>query len=269
MLWRLVSTQTKYRLLFLFYSSPAVLGIGYPLYRLFVGDRPILWGLLLILAIATMLYFDWLYLPLFDPSGLSIHRGTAGRGRVALTFDDGPNGSTTAAILDVLARHGAHATFFCIGRLAAEQPELLRRMVKEGHAIGNHSQDHRKLAWLSQREVAHQIDAAQESIARAGVPTPVVFRAPHGVKSLYLFGLLRTRGLRLCAWSHDIRDFAMPGAAALVELAKDGLQDGAIVLLHDGGGDRSQTVTALDGILQECRARSLIPVTVPELLSPS
>lgn len=266
MLAFLSSPRVKYRLLFVFYSAPAVPAIGYPIYKLWTGGSPLLWGGLALWFLSITLYLQWVYLPQLDPSGLSIFRAPSGKGRIALTFDDGPNGKTTTDILDVLARHGARATFFCIGRRAAEQPEVLRRMVQEGHAVGNHSQDHRKLAWLSPDEIAHQIDAAQESIQRSGAPAPVLFRAPHGVKSPHLFRMLRERKLQLCAWSHDIKDFMRPGAEVLVDLARPGLRDGAIVLLHDGGGDRSQTVVALDGILQECRERGLTPVTVPELL---
>ncbi len=221
--------------------------------------RTSLVSVLLLIAV----YLAWIYLP--DVDLPSRRRGIAGRGRVALTFDDGPNGADTARILDVLALHGARATFFCVGRAALAQPELVRRMTDEGHTVGNHTLEHRRLAWLSPSQVVRQIVAAQQAIVSAGAPTPIWFRAPHGFKSPFLSRALRRSGLRLVAWTHGVWDTARPGAAEIARRVIARLDDGDILLLHDGGGDRSQTADALDAILHACRARSLRPVTLTEL----
>lgn len=252
-------------------TALALAGLGIPIYFLATGGSAALFGGILAVNLAITLYLLWVYRPIVElPNSPTIfHRRRDPRvnDQIALTFDDGPNGATTAAILDVLKRHEARATFFCVGKHAAAQTDLIRRMRDEGHAIGNHTQDHKKLGWLGRRAIEHQIDAAQASIASAGVPAPVLFRAPHGVKSPLLRGILQQRGLSLCAWSHDIQDFQRPGVSRLIKRANPGLRAGEVVLMHDGGGDRSQTVTALESILVECKRRGLRPVTLSELLA--
>jgi len=213
-------------------------------------------------------YLAWVYLPDVDWPGASPRRGRAGQGRIALTFDDGPNGADTEAILDTLRRHDARATFFCVGEAARAQPALLSRMVAEGHVVGNHTMNHRKLAWLPPAEVDRQIASAQQALIDAGAPPPTLFRAPHGFKSLFLRPALRRAGLRLVAWTHGVWDTDRPGADVIAARSIKRLHDGVILLLHDGGlgKDRSQTATALDAILTECARRNLRPVTLPEML---
>jgi peptidoglycan/xylan/chitin deacetylase (PgdA/CDA1 family) len=207
-------------------------------------------------------YLAWIYLP--DVDWPRRRRGRPGRGRVAITFDDGP-GPDTAKILEVLERHRARATFFCVGREALRFPELIDRMTRAGHLIGNHTLEHRKLAWLSPTEVRRQIDAAQEALERAGAPRPRWFRAPHGFKSPFLPRVLRRAKLELVAWTHGVWDTDRPGAVEIARRAISKLDDGDILLLHDGGGDRSQTADALDAILSYCERQSLTPVTIAEL----
>lgn len=224
-------------------------------------------AVLLGLCLGVTALLCWLFIPRLSAP----YRGPTipGRRRVAITFDDGPGGAYTAAILDTLRRHGARATFFCVGHRAAAQPALLRRMAAEGHSIGNHTQDHRKLTLLARAEIAQQIDGAQAAIAACGVPAPRYFRAPHGFQSPHLGALLRARGLRLVAWTRGVWDTDRPGAATIARRAAGSLRDGAILLLHDGGGDRAQTAAALEEILRCCRARGLEAVTLPELLESS
>lgn len=261
-----------------FYSLLGVFSVGFSVGNLLRGGDPMLWGPVLGAQIVVICYLLWVYRARIElPGSSTVIRGArqpeGAKGRIALTFDDGPNGEDTVAILDTLRRHNAKATFFCVGKWAARQPEILRRMEAEGHSIGNHTQDHQKLGWLSRAQIAAQIDAAQDSIATAGVARPRLFRAPHGVKNPFLFSVLRERGMRLIAWSEDIQDFQRPGVSWLVRRAKPGLRDGEIMLMHDGDGrtwqaDRKQTAAALDEILAECARRGLSCVTVPELIGP-
>jgi peptidoglycan/xylan/chitin deacetylase (PgdA/CDA1 family) len=210
---------------------------------------------------------------LFLPGlGLAPWRGRRGGKRIALTFDDGPNGADTDAVLEALARHGARATFFMVGKSAAAEPERVRRIAAAGHEIGNHTMNHAILAWRSPGAVAREIAAAQAAIVAAGAPAPRWFRAPHGFKSPFLPRALSANGLRLVAWTRGVWDTDRPGAPAIVArtIGERGerLSDGEILLLHDGeaGLDRSQTAAALDGILGACAARDLRPVTLTELL---
>jgi peptidoglycan/xylan/chitin deacetylase (PgdA/CDA1 family) len=203
-----------------------------------------------------------------DLPGRTVRRGPRGKGRIALTFDDGPNGELTRVVLDVLATYEAKATFFCVGASARAQPALIRRMVDEGHEIGNHTLDHALLTRLSKAEVHREIEGAQAAIMAAGAPRPRLFRAPKGFKSLYLPGVLRDTGLRLVGWTRGVWDTDRPGVATIVRRATPALRDGHILLLHDGlaGLDRSQTALALRDILEHCRQRGLTPVTVAQLL---
>jgi peptidoglycan/xylan/chitin deacetylase (PgdA/CDA1 family) len=217
---------------------------------------------LLLPLIGVALYLTWLYLP---DVGRAPTRGRAGARRVALTFDDGP-GPDTERVLDALARHGARATFFCVGEAARRRPELVRRMVAAGHVVGNHTLEHKKLPWLARAELVRQIDAAQAALVAAGAPSPTLFRAPHGFKSPFLARALARRGLRLVAWTRGVWDTERPGADVIARRSLAALEDGAILLLHDGGGDRAQTAEALDAILEACARRGLRPVTLPEIL---
>ncbi len=219
-------------------------------------------------------YLAWIYLPDVDVPGRSPRRGRSSEGgqtRVALTFDDGPNGVHTEAILDALRDHGAKATFFVVGEAVRRYPALVRRMVAEGHEVGNHTDDHTKLAWVSASEVARQLDGATEAIVAAGAPAPRWFRAPHGFKSPFLPSALRERDLRMVAWSHGVWDTDRPGADAIASRAIGCLTDGEILLLHDGtvGADRRQTADAVRQILAAARARGIALVTVPEILTAS
>jgi peptidoglycan/xylan/chitin deacetylase (PgdA/CDA1 family) len=226
-----------------------------------------LFGLLLLIGG----YLLWVYLPDVDLPGGSPRRGRAGRQLIALTFDDGPNGADTTEVLNVLLRHGARATFFCVGDAVRRHPALVRRMYEEGHEVGNHTLEHKKLPWCSPTEVARQVGETQRAIVEAGLPRPTLFRAPHGFKSPFLPAVLRRAGLRMVAWSHGVWDTDRPGVDAIARRAFRHLQDGEILLLHDGtlGADRSQTAQALDQILGECNRRGLRAVTLPELLSAS
>ena len=262
-----LAPATIYRLQCVGAAGAAIMAVGVPtVIGLTRGDLP--WLCLAGAVALAVLLLCWTYRANVDWPGASVRHApasTTGAGRIALTFDDGPSARATELVLDVLAAHRARASFFCVGSRAAAHPELVARMVREGHLVGNHTQDHRRLAWLSRAEIERQIDEAQLSLVAAGASRSQWFRAPHGFKSIWLPGVLRARGMRLVAWSHDLRDFERPGVDVIVERARKSLSDGAIMLLHDGGGDRDQTASALDAILRECRRRGLEPVTVAEL----
>jgi peptidoglycan/xylan/chitin deacetylase (PgdA/CDA1 family) len=216
-------------------------------------------------------YLSWLYLPDVDWPGRSPRRGLASTdgARVALTFDDGPNGADTAAVLDALKRHQVRATFFVVGEAARAHPQLVRRMAEEGHVVGNHTDRHTKLPWRSREAVERALDGASEAIVAAGAPAPSWFRAPHGFKSPFLPGALRRRALRMVAWTHGVWDTDRPGAQVIAERAIGCLRDREILLLHDGtlGADRSQTAAALERVLEAGRQRGVRFVTVPEILA--
>lgn len=174
---------------------------------------------------------------------------------VHLTFDDGPDPRWTPQVLALLRRYDAHATFFVLGRSVEAQPALARRIVREGHTIANHSYDHARLTSLSEPQLGNQIDRAEAAIRRAtGVRTHLL-RPPFGAIDARTRGLASARGYRAELWDVDPQDWRRPGAAAIVANVLAGVRPGATVLLHDGGGDRSQTVAALASVLETLRAR--------------
>ncbi|MFI8080835.1 polysaccharide deacetylase family protein [Kitasatospora sp. NPDC086009] len=182
----------------------------------------------------------------------SVVRSTASGGRtVALTFDDGP-GPATGEVLDLLARYGAKATFCQIGQQAAAQPAMVKRIRAAGHRLCDHTVSHPlPFAPLSHDKAASQISGGRDMIVRAGGPGTEVawFRAPGGGFTADNQHLAAAEGLRPLGWSVDPRDWSRPGVASIVSTVQSQLRPGGVILMHDGGGDRSQTVAALKQLL--------------------
>ncbi|MDX6672489.1 MAG: peptidoglycan-N-acetylglucosamine deacetylase [Solirubrobacteraceae bacterium] len=196
-----------------------------------------------------------------------VTNGPRTRRAVALTFDDGP-GTYTGRVLDVLKRTGAKGTFFVLGQQVTSG-ELLRRALREGHAIGNHSYNHANLSGGGMG----QMTSTNAAIRRTTGYTPCIFRAPYGAVSGLLIGQARSLGMLTIQWDVDPRDWSRPGSGAIMAgrpaSAARVLADvhpGSIVVMHDGGGPRDQTVAALPGIIASLQRRGYRLVTVPELL---
>ena len=169
---------------------------------------------------------------------------------VALTFDDGPNPDATPIILDALAARGVKATFFILGRHAERWPELVARIAREGHSIGNHGYFHRKLHFKSPAYVRDDLRLGTERIETATGLRPVLFRAPHGFRSPWVTPIAKSLGQRTVGWSLGVWDSDRPGVEAIAERTIRGARPGSILLLHDGDGydpdgDRMQTAQAV------------------------
>jgi peptidoglycan-N-acetylglucosamine deacetylase len=173
---------------------------------------------------------------------------------VFLTFDDGPDPTFTPQVLDVLAKHGVKATFCMVGKYAKANPGLVQRVVAEGHALCNHTQNHASLDTLSADGVESEIASAQASISGAGGRAPGVFRIPYGRSSATVQAVAAKLGLSILGWNVDPSDYTRPGTDQIVARVSAALRPGAIVLMHDGGGDRSQTVAALDRLIPMMKA---------------
>jgi len=162
---------------------------------------------------------------------------------VYLTFDDGPNPQYTPQILDVLRLHGARATFFVLGSLAKGHPELIDRIITEGHTVANHTWNHENLARLDR-------DAFDETVSRTqhllGANATPCLRPPYGDANARTAEWAASHGLALIYWTLDSKDWTRPGVNAIANRIVAGARNGTIVLMHDGGGDRTQTVQALD-----------------------
>lgn len=190
-----------------------------------------------------------------------------GHAYVALTFDDGPS-QYTPAILDILKSKGVAATFFNVGTGVDAHPALEQRIVSEGHQIGNHTQDHAELTRQEAAKTQWEIDTAAVKITRnAGLKQPLgIFRAPYGSFNETTWQQAIGHISSNILWSVDTRDWTRPGATAITRSVLEGASNGGIILMHDGGGDRSQDVAALPGIIDGLKARGFTMVTVSELL---
>jgi peptidoglycan/xylan/chitin deacetylase (PgdA/CDA1 family) len=192
-------------------------------------------------------------------------RAGSGREReVALTFDDGPS-SYTSQILDTLIRMRAPATFFPIGFMIDEYPAAIQREVENGFAIGDHTENHARLAGLPPKEQAAELLEQAAELRRQGAPFPRLFRPPFGVYDDATLKLARRNRMLVVLWTVETADYEQPGDEAIVQRVLEDVHPGAIVLLHDGGGDRSETVAALPRIIHELRSRDYRLVTIPQL----
>ncbi len=187
--------------------------------------------------------------------GPALMRGPAGSRSVVLTFDDGPAPPFTEQILDILAQHKISATFFLCGKNVERHPEIARRILREGHTIGNHTHSHPFLCPRSRRFIAGEIDRAQEVIERVTGVRPTLFRPPYGARWFGLMPILRQRGLTMVMWSVAGFDWKYR-TQAIIKATRRRLHPGAVVLLHDGhekppagGIDQSSTVAALPSII--------------------
>lgn len=196
--------------------------------------------------------------------GRSLWRGDPEQARVALTFDDGPDDST-AELLDLLKAENVKATFFCIGSQMEQRPELVRRIHAEGHQLGNHTYDHANLLVCGPGATEQQLTRTQELFRKLVGFVPTFWRPPFGYRAPWTDSVARRLGLQAALWSINPRDFQDPGAEAIVERTMDLLQPGVIVLLHDGLGERPQTVEAVRQLIPQIRARHYEFVRLDEL----
>lgn len=191
-------------------------------------------------------------------------RGSRAEKIVALTFDDGPSGYTPA-ILRILRRENVAATFFVVGQVVPGRGPLLREMLRAGHEIGNHSWNHPNLA-RGGAYSSRQLAATSSAIERVTRFEPCSFRAPYGAIGSDLVARARRLGMTTIGWDVDTRDWTRPGSRAIYRTAIAGVRRGSIVLMHDGGGPRSDTVGALAATIRTLRARGYRFATVADLL---
>jgi peptidoglycan-N-acetylglucosamine deacetylase len=179
-----------------------------------------------------------------------------GRGQVAaLTFDDGPNPPDTLRLLRVLREHHVRAVFCLRGDHVREHPEAARAIARAGHVLSNHSMHHDDLGPWTPEQIRADLSATS-ALIRQAVPHARIpyFRAPYGSWGASP-AVAAELGMQPLGWRLAIADWEPPGTDVLVQRLRDGITPGAVVLLHDGGGDRHQTVEAVDRIIPELRAQ--------------
>lgn len=166
---------------------------------------------------------------------------------IALTIDDGPDPKNTPRILGLLAKHNIQATFCMIGRAAAAHPDLVKQVVAGGHHVANHTYTHPlNLPKLTAAQIRDELSRASDAISTAsGGYHPTLFRAPGGAWNTTVLNECSALSLRALDWSVDPRDWSRPGVKHIVDTILTRTRPGAIILEHDGGGNRDQTVSAL------------------------
>jgi peptidoglycan/xylan/chitin deacetylase (PgdA/CDA1 family) len=183
--------------------------------------------------------------------------------QIWLTIDDGPNPTTTPAILELLDRFNAKATFFLIGDKAVAAPHLVRMILERGHSIGNHTQTHPQLRFwrLGPKRLRKEIDDFERTMSDRGFPVPSLFRAPTGMKNPFLHPVLATRRLLLVGWSARAYDTRVKQAATVAGRLLQIAAPGSILLLHEDSPVSVQTLEILLHRLAERQMSCVIPAS--------
>ncbi|MDW5443344.1 polysaccharide deacetylase family protein [Polaromonas sp. SM01] len=207
------------------------------------------------------------------PNWTRLPAAAIARHEIALTIDDGPDPEVTPLVLDLLDRFAVQATFFCIGEKAARYPELCREIVKRGHTVENHSQQHRHhFSLMGPRGLTREIQAAQDTLTHISGQRPLFFRAPAGLRNPFLEPVLARLGLKLATWSVRGFDTRVGDADRVSHKLVQGLQAGAILLLHDGNAARTPSGTpvileVLPAVLVSAASAGLRVVTLRQALA--
>jgi peptidoglycan/xylan/chitin deacetylase (PgdA/CDA1 family) len=175
---------------------------------------------------------------------------------VALTFDDGPSPDYTLQILALLKQYNIHATFCLIGRQVKKYPEIVEQIVADGHKIALHSMNHdENLSRRSDKKIKSEI-LGEKELLETIVPDAKIdyYRAPGGNWNLHVRKMITSWGLKPLGWSVDTKDWARPGVDSIIENVNNELHPGGVVLMHDAGGNRNQTVVALKQLLPTLKA---------------
>jgi len=184
---------------------------------------------------------------------------------IAVTFDDGPSPVTTTRLLDILKQRNIKVTFFMIGRNVVEHPEIARKVLAEGHEIGNHSWTHPQLSKLSDQRVTEEITKTQEAVKSDCGFTPRLLRPPYGaITRAQREWIEKQFGLNVILWSVDPFDWKRPGASVITLRIVSGAQSGAIILSHD---IHQQTIDAMPATLDALLAKGYKFLTVSELIA--
>jgi peptidoglycan-N-acetylglucosamine deacetylase len=206
---------------------------------------------------------------LLGPNMTRLDRGAANTASVTITIDDGPDPGVTPAVLEILARYDARATFFCIGDRVLANPELAREIVRRGHTIENHSLHHYyRFSILGPWMMAREVRGGQEAIAATVGRRPTLFRAPAGFRNPFLEPILARLGVRLVSWTRRGFDTVETDPGTVLRRLLRSLAAGDILLLHDGRAARGMDgvpviVAVLPALLEAIRQAGLSTTTLP------
>jgi peptidoglycan/xylan/chitin deacetylase (PgdA/CDA1 family) len=224
-------------------------------------------------AVIIILLAYGYFIPTSPVFGKVYYKGDNHNKVVALTFDDGPNEPYTSEVLDILDKYNVKATFFCVGKNVELYPETAKRIVAEGHVLGNHSYTHNANHALTEYG-ARDMMVAEKAISDTVGVKPHLYRPPHGKKSPWELEEVSDQGMIEVTWSVSTGELNTHSSEKVAERIVDETHRGEIILLHDGYGtshncsqaDKSLTVEALPLIIEKLQAEGYTFVTVPDLL---
>lgn len=200
------------------------------------------------------------------PLDYPVYYGNTHLSEIALTFDDGPNPIYTPEVLTILQTYKVKATFFDVGYLVKDFPNIVRQEFLQGHSIGNHSWSHPQLTRLSASGILSQLVSTSDAIQSITGMRPAIFRPPYGAFNRAIVAQAFQQNLTTILWDNEGRDWATPGTDVIVHRILNLAHNGSIILMHDGGGFRAQTIAALPIIITTLRQRGFTFVTIPQLL---
>ncbi len=204
----------------------------------------------------------------YGPTFTGLTRGTT---QLALTYDDGPNDPHTQRLLEVLAKHNVHATFFLIGRYVQQRPDIAREIAKAGHAVGNHTFTHPLLTFKRDAEIRRELSDCNSAL-RDALGQPVnLFRPPFGGRRPAALRIARELGLEPVMWNVTGYDWNTAPAAVIEQKVSKQIRGGDVILLHDGGhkemgADRAQTVLATDSLIAKYKSKGFEFATIPQMM---
>ncbi|WP_425806293.1 polysaccharide deacetylase family protein [Desulfitobacterium sp. Sab5] len=197
---------------------------------------------------------DWVFL-----------NGPTSEKKVALTFDDGPDGSVTPKILDTLSRYHVNANFFFIGQNAKAYPAIVKRAFNEGNLVLNHSYSHPQFTQKSEAFITHELDQTDTLLKTLTGSTPEFIRPPYGIVTDQVLNVAKARGQKLIIWSTDTLDWSQKEKENIVQNVLLNVRPGEIILMHSNG-DKQATAEALPAIIEGLQAKGYKIVTLKELL---
>jgi peptidoglycan/xylan/chitin deacetylase (PgdA/CDA1 family) len=185
---------------------------------------------------------------------------------VALTYDDGPNPPYTNQLIGILERNQIKATFFVVGNIIEKHPATVRLVLSKGHELGNHSYSHQKMTSENPSFIRSEIEKTDQLLRQLGVKEEIHFRAPYGRKFLVLPYLLAKMNKKNILWNVNPNDYKALNSEVIENYVLEHVTPGSIILLHDGGGDRSRTVAATESLIKKLGERGYTFKTVSELM---
>lgn len=202
-------------------------------------------------------------------TGKVVGKGKTSGKMVALTFDDGPSKTYTPQVLAVLKKYKIKATFFMCGAQVTYYPELVKQISCEGHEIANHSFSHPNLYKDKSKRgavIAAEVVKTNALIEKLVMIKPAYFRAPYNYRDVETIKAINDLGLIYVSWTFSVSDWEKPAPEVMINIFKKNLIPGSIILLHDGGGNRNNTIAALPGMIEFALNKGYRFVTLGEIL---